>query len=433
MTFKSINMLLYRLLGFKNLIVRHHDLQPRKGMLHLWVKPHKNGARCPQCQRRCKLISRARTSKGRRNRQWRDIPAGGLAVVLHYRPREISCPTHGRRQENIPWAAAKARSTLRLECLLLRLCKVMPQKEAAGELGIPDSTVCDMLHRIITRYRGNHRIRGLKNLGIDEISYKRRHCYLTIVYDLDRHCVVWAGVGKGRKTIDIFFEEVLSRGQKARVETACCDMSRAYMGAIEDHLPKAVLVLDRFHIVKAVNEAVDEVRRQRWRAVDAATRREFKGLRFILLKNCRNRTPSERRVLADLERADRRMFRACVLKDELSHFWTYTYLANAEKFLGKWCTKTLRSRIEPMRRFVHTLREHWDGVFASVTGITNAAAEGINRILRMTKNRASGFRSPGNYINLIFLVAGDLDIAAQIPNKNQPRPNKQIPLENLCF
>jgi transposase len=326
-----------------------------------------------------------------------------------------------------------ARNTLRLECQLLRLCKVLPQKEAAAQLGLAPSTVARMLHSSIERLREVHKIRGLKNIGIDEISYKKNHCYLTIVYDLDRNCVVWAGKGKARETIDRFFTDVLSEGQRKRIQFACCDMSKTYIGAIEHHLPNATLVLDRFHIIKALNEAVDEVRKQRWRIADADTRAELKGLRFILLKNKKNRSQAERKFLADLERADRRIFRACTLKDELSHFWTYKHASNAEKFLKKWCMRALLSRIEPVRRFVKTLRDHWDGVFASVSGITNAAAEGINRVLKMAKNRASGFRSPENYINIIYLVAGDLDIPAQIPRKNQPRQTKVISLQNIAF
>ena len=433
MIFKSVNKLLRNVLGFKNLIVTGHDLRPRKGVLHLWVKPHKNGARCLECGRRCKLLRRGRRGAARHRRTWRDIPAGGLGVALHYSPREILCPTHGRRQEDIPWAAPKARNSLRLECQLLRLCKVMTQKEAAAQLGIPASTVADILHRVVARCRDGHKIRGLKSIGIDEISYQKRHKYLTVVYDLDRHHVVWAGRGKGRKTIDRFFEEVLSKGQRARVRTACCDMSEAYIGAIAHHLPKAVLVLDRFHIVKALNEAVDEVRKEHWRNAEGEARADLRGLRFTLLKNRKNRTRAEHAALASLERSNRRVFRACTLKDELNHFWEYVYLGCAEKFLKRWCKRALLSRIEPIRKFVRTIRAHIEPVFASILGVTNAVAEGINRLLRMAKNRASGFRSPDNFINIIYLVAGDLDLPAQIPSQNRSRQTKSIHHKNLCL
>ena len=129
MIFKSVNKLLRKVLGFKNLIITSHDFRPRKGALSLWVKPYENGACCPKCHRRCKLISRRHPQRAQRT--WRDVPVGGLSVALHYAPREILCPTHGRLQEDIPWAAPKSRVTYRFEYQLLRYCTVMTQKEAA--------------------------------------------------------------------------------------------------------------------------------------------------------------------------------------------------------------------------------------------------------------------------------------------------------------
>ena len=433
MTFKSsANKLLCKLLGFNDLRVTGHDLLPRKGVLWLAVKPHKNGARCPGCGRRGKLLKRGPNGAARAARTWRDTPVGGLATAITYSPREIVCETHGRVQENIPWAAPHSRSTLRLDFLVLRLCKVMTQKEAAAQLGLPASTLAEMLHRCVARYRDGHRLRGLKNVGIDEISYRRGHRYLTIVYDLDRHHVVWVGKGKGRETIDGFFNGVMSPAQRARVRSACCDMSRTYIGAIGDHLPEALLVIDRFHVIKALNEAVDEVRKEVWRTASKADRKGLKGLRFILLKNRKNRSRREHKIVAELSRTQRQVARACELKDELAHFWTYSYIGSAEKFLKGWKKRAKLSRIAPLKKFAQTLENHWEGVMASVSGITNAVAEGLNRIIRMTKNRASGYRSTDNFANMIYLIVGDLDLPGQIPATNRPRITKPLHHKALC-
>jgi transposase len=433
MSFKSsANRLLRTILGFKELKITDHDLLPRKGVLHLWVKPHKNGARCPHCGRRGKLLGRGPRHAARDRRTWRDIATAGLATVLHYSPREITCETHGRVQEDIPWAVAKARITLRLECQILRMCKAMTQKEAAAQLGLPTSTLAGLLHAAIKRHRAGHKIRGIKELGIDEISYKKGQKYLTVVYDLARRHVVWVGKGKGRETIDRFFAEHMSPGQRARVQVACCDMSATYMGAIEDHLPGALLVLDRFHIAKALNEAVDEVRKEAWRAASAADKKPLKGLRFILLKNRKNRTRREHKLLAGIERTQRHIFRACQLKDELAHFWDYSYIGSAEKFLKRWSKSAKLSRLEPLRKFARTLDNNWGAVMASLTGVTNAAAEGINRLIRMARNRASGYRNPENFAAMIYLIAGDLDIPGQIPAKNRPRETRCLPHRELC-
>ena len=137
------------------------------------------------------------------------------------------CPTHGRVQEDIPWADAYARITYRLEYVLLVYCQLMTQKAAAQLLHIAKSTLSGLLHRTIERLREGHRIRGLRSMGVDEISYCKGRKFATVVYDLDRHCVVWVGKGKGCETIDLFFEQELSLRQRSAITWASCDMSQA--------------------------------------------------------------------------------------------------------------------------------------------------------------------------------------------------------------
>jgi transposase len=136
----------------------------------------------------------------------------------------------------------------------------VPLEDAAELLGLARSTLSDLLHRSISPIRQGHRIRDLTTLGIDEISYRKGHKYATLVYDLDRGCVVWIGRGKARETIDEFFNDHLTPAQRAHIRWACCDMSQGYIGAIRAHCPNATLVLDGFHVVKALNAAIDEVR-----------------------------------------------------------------------------------------------------------------------------------------------------------------------------
>ncbi len=219
-----------KLLKLKGLLVTCFSFQHRAKEFHLWVKPHKNGCRCPECGRRCKIKHIQQEA-----RRWRDVRVCGWTVIFLYCPKEIICPTHGRIQEEIPWAARLARVTYRTEYLVLTYSKLMTQKAAAVLLGIPSSTFSDILHRTITGIRDGHRIRGLKSIGIDEVSYHKGNKYITVVYDLERSRVVWVGEGKGRSTIDRFFEEELSKYQKEQIKWACCDMSETYIGAIRDN------------------------------------------------------------------------------------------------------------------------------------------------------------------------------------------------------
>jgi transposase len=292
----------------------------------------------------------------------------------------------------------------------------MTQKAAAKILNIPASTLSDMLHRTITRIREGHRIRGLKTIGIDEISYCKGRKYATLVYDLDRSCVVWVGKGKGRDTIDVFFNDMLSDYQKAQIKWATCDMSQAYIGAIETHCQNAKLVLDRFHIVKKLNEAVDEVRKEQWREASVDERKALKGMRWLLFRHSSTRSKQQTRILNQLRKGNRRIHRAWILKDEFEQFWDYKATWAAERFLKRWTTTALKSRLEPIRDFVRTIRKNYHRIIPYVESrITNAIAEGLNRIIKIIKNRASGFRTLEAFMDMIFLSVGDLDIPEQIP------------------
>lgn len=404
--------LLCKILHLKGMKITHFAFKNRDKELHLAVKPYKNGCRCPHCGRRGRMVWQAAAP-----RRWEDLTLMGLKVLFWYSPREILCPTHARVQEAIPWADAYSRISYRLEWRLCALCQIMTQKAAAEILGMAPSTLSDLLHRIIHRVRDGHKIRGVTTLGVDEISFCKGRKFATLVYDLDRARVLWVGQGKGRESIDRFFNECLSEGQKARILWASCDMSRAYTEAIKHHCPNATLVIDRFHVVKALNEAVDEVRKEQWRALDTEGRKAIKGLRWLLGMHSRNRTKGHTRFLNSLRNANRRIHRAWVLKDEFEHFWNYSYRGAAEKFLRRWITAALRSRIPSLRQFVATLRNHFDNILAFVDrNLTNAVGEGLNRIVKIIKNRASGYRNLENFADMIYLTIGDLDIPAQIPS-----------------
>jgi len=215
--------------------------------LHLIVKPHKNGCLCSKCLRKWKIIKR-----NKEIRSWMDITVFGIKIFLWYNHKDIKCPIHGSIQEDIPWAAPYARITYRLEYVILVYSQIMTQKAAARLLHIPQSTQSELLHRTIKRIRKDRKIRGLKTIGVDDISYCKGKKYATVVYDLDRCCVVWVGKGKGRETIDRFFKEKLSKHQLAQIEWASCDMSEAYIGAIEKFCPNVSLT-------NAVSEGINRI------------------------------------------------------------------------------------------------------------------------------------------------------------------------------
>ncbi len=411
----SIVKFIQRLLKLKALSVKNYTFKNWYKELWLEVKPYKNGALCPYCKKRGRIVCTLN-----KPRVWRDIPVCGREVFFTYCPREIHCRVHGRVQEEIPWAASNARITYRFEYSLLIYSTIMTQKAAAQLLKISTSTLSNLLHRIITRTRKDHKIKNLKLIGIDEISYCKGHKYATIVYDLERSCVVWVGKGKARDTIDSFFKDRLSKYQRKRIISGCCDMSETFIGAIEKWCPNATLVLDRFHIVKALNEAVDEVRKEEWRKADKSGKKGLKGVRWLIYKHSSNRTEEDTKSLRSLYMGNRRIHRSWVLKDEFEQFWEFDDQLAAADFLDSWCKTAARSRLESIKTFVKTIRKHKNRLLPFVENrLTNAVSEGLNRIIKIVKNRASGFRTLGAFSDLIYLTVGDLDIPGQIPVRFQ--------------
>ncbi len=407
----SIHKFIQKLLNIKGFCVTDFTFHNWYKELWLVIKPYKNGACCPYCNRRGIIIRLLKP------RTWRDVPVCGKQVFLVYCPREIKCRKHGKIQENIPWAAPYARVTHRFEYSLLIYCSIMTQKAAAQLLKISTSTLSDLLHRTITRMRDGHKVRGLTHIGIDEISYCKGRKYATIVYDLKRSCVLWVGMGKGRETVDRFFEKELSPYQRRQIVAASCDMGEAYIGAIEHWCPYADLVLDRFHIVKALNNAVDEVRKQQWRLANKEEKITLKGLRWLLYKHPSRRKDEDVKRLKSLYmNGNRRIYRAWVLSDEFEQFWDFKDQTTAKEFLGNWYQTANKSRLEPIKKFVKTIKKHEHRLLPFVDNrLTNAIAEGLNRVIKMVKNRASGFRTLDAFSDMIFLTVGDMDIPGQIP------------------
>jgi len=405
------NKFITKLLKLKGLKVKNWYFGNYNKELHLIVAPYKNGCRCPICGRRCKIHKHAKDT-----RTWRDIVVCGIEIYFHYHPKEIICPTHGQSQEQIPWADEYSRITYRLEYLIVKYAQGLTQKQVSEFLRIPKSTLSNQLHNIISRCRKSYKIRGLVSIGVDEIAYKRRMKYATIVYDLDKNRVIWIGKGKAKASLQRFFDEQLSDYQKRKIKWGCCDISKGYINALKENCPGIQIVLDKFHIVKALNEALDSVRKDEWRQTAVRHRKALKGMRWLLFKHSGNRSKKETRIIASLRKSNRRIHRAWILKDEFELLWDYKAKWAAERFLKKWITKALKSRIDSIKKFARTMRRYFD-LIVSYTDkrITNAAAEGMNRIIKQIKNRSSGFKELTHFADLIYLTVGDVDIPVQIP------------------
>jgi len=325
-----------------------------------------------------------------------------LPLVIVYRPRRVVCPTCGVRVEKVPWADRWSRVTTSLARVVAELARAADLSTVAREYQINWKTVAGILHQVVEWGLAQRRQRALRVLGIDEVSRKKGHKYLTLVYDLERGELVWVGKERTRSTVEGFFDE-LGDHRSHRIDAVCLDMWAPYREVVGERAPQARVCFDRFHVVQHLNAAVDEVRRSLVRKLSGAGRTVIKGMRFVLLKNPWNHTPKQKASLQALVRSNSPLSRPWYLKEDFQRFWDYVSEGSAEQHLKKWLWWASHSRLKPFKAFARMIREHLDGLLAWTTlRISNGALEGMNNKVKQVGHRSYGFRNDDRYIEAIY-------------------------------
>lgn len=362
--------------------------------------------RCGQCGRP------VRRTKGRMpRRQWRDLKIRDRPLVLAYSPRRVVCPDCGVRVERVPWAERYSRVTRSLARAVAELSGRTDLSTVAGHYRINWKTVATILHRVVEWGLKRRRKKPLHVIGLDKVSRKKGHRYLTLVYDLERGELVWLGKDRTKETVKAFFDELGERRCKT-LQAVSLDMWQPYLETVKAYAPQATLVFDRFHVVRHLNEALDEVRRSLVRRLARDPARALvKGTRFVLLKNPWNLTPAQKQSLTALVRSNSPLSRAWYLKEDFQKFWDHLQEQRAEQHLWKWLWWASHSRLEPFKHFARMLREHLDGILAwTRLRITNAALEGMNNKVKLVSHRSFGFRNDERYIEAIYHNCGNLPL-----------------------
>jgi transposase len=393
-----------RLLGVTKMFVQdvHFRLDASLG---IEVRPSWRLSRCGQCSRRAPRYDR------RPVRRWRHLPWGRTSVDLLYEPWRVHCEHCGVRVEQVPWAAHGSRFTHDFEEMAAYLAQVTDQTQVSRLLGISWQTVGSIVERVVADRLDSDRLVGLRRIGVDEFSYRKRHHYLTLVVDHDRRRVVWAAKGRSAETLKQFFDLLGPEGC-AEIELATIDMAAGYIKAIEESVPQAQIVFDRFHVERLASDALDEVRRAMVREVKGtAEGKAIKGLRFLLLKNPGNLSSEQQQRLSDVQRKNQRLYRAYLLKETLAEALEQEDVDLARAQLRGWLSWASRSRLAPFVKTARTIREHFDGILAYVqTRLTNGLTEGINNKLRVIARRAYGFHSPEPLIAMLLLTCGGIEL-----------------------
>jgi transposase len=334
-----------------------------------------------------------------------------METTLVYELRRVDCRRCGVRAEMVPWAEVGSRFTRDFEDQVAYLAQVTDKTTVSTTMRISWKTVGRIIGRVVARLAPTDRLEDLRHIGVDELSYRRHHEYVTTVVDHVKRRVVWSAEGKSAKTVDTFFA-ALGPERSARVETVTMDMSAAYIDAVTRGAPNARIVFDRFHVQRMAQDAVDKVRRDQVRLLGGPKAAgALKRTRWALLKNPWNLDANEHEKLADVQRSNRPLYRAYLLKESLAEILGRRQVHVVRDKLRDWISWAARSRLPPFKKLAGTLRSHFEGILAFVaTGLTNGPIEGLNGKIRVLTRRAYGFHSAASLISLIFLCCTGLTL-----------------------
>ena len=365
---------------------------------------------CPECA----YTTRARYDIRTVPSAWRHLDLGIWRLELRAQLRRLACPTHGVRTEAVPFARAGSRFTRDFEDLVGWLATTMDKTAIHRLVRIDWNTVGRIITRVMHDGLDPGRLEALFEVGVDEVSWRKRHKYLTLVSDHRRAKIVWGAPGRDAATLDAFFEE-LGPNRSAQLTAVSMDMSAGYAKSVarEGHAPQAVICYDPFHVVALATRALDSVRRQVWqdmRWTDEAAARRFKGARWCLLKNPENLNPEQAATLRKLRRRGGDLWRAYGLKEALRAIFAGDLdEAEVASLLDSFCSRASRSRLREFVTLAQTIRKHKAGILCAIRrGINNARHEGLNRRVRLIINRAYGFHSANAALALVMLTLGPI-------------------------
>jgi transposase len=362
----------------------------------------------------CPCGCSARAVYDRHIRRWRHLDLGATKLWLEAEVRRLRCGDCGRvRTEQVPWAREGARFSRDLDDVVAWCAQRMDKTAVARLLGVSWSSVARAVTRVVQDELDDARLDHLFRIGIDEVSWRKGHRYLTVVADHDRHgAVVWAGEGRSAATVSSFFAE-LGPQRVAALEAVSCDMSAGYLKAIGACAPGARVAIDPFHVVKLANEAIDACRRQAWNIARRSgdSPRWVKHTRWALVKDPGALSTDQRLTLEQLRRTRSVLWRAWALKEALRDVYRLRELGAAHQFIDRWLAWACRSRIPSFVRLSRTIRAHRDGILAAVElGLSNSKLEGLNSKIRLINHRGFGHHSPAALISMIYLCCGGITV-----------------------
>ena len=371
---------IYTFRGFK-----YSTIENQRNLVHIYLKRTRKTAVCRKCGKRNPLRNESYT------RTICDLDLGPKKCYITFSEVKLHCHCGHRGYETIDFTRPYSHCTKRYEEFVYRLTERMTISDVVMITGLDWKTVKD-----IDKYYIKKRLVELQDLnpvglGIDEIAYEKGHKYLTVVRDLDLNCVIWIGLGRKKETLDAFFT-LLGEEKQRLIAVVVLDMWDPYIASVKEYCPSADIVIDKFHIIKKVNEAVDAIRKQEFAKAKEEERIQMKRKRFIILKRGKNLTERQQEKLQELMENNELLYKAYLLKEQISDIFDEEGYESAMERLHKWIENVNESDISSFKKVVKTLRRYSYGVHNYFRyHITNAGSEGFNTKINIIRRKAYGF------------------------------------------
>ncbi|MBU1676491.1 ISL3 family transposase [bacterium] len=392
-----------RLLGVEKTVIEDVQFDVNEDAIIASVRPKKSECdRCGECHRRSPKYDR-----GAGRRRWRIMDLGTMKAYLEADSPRVCCPVHGVVVAAVPWARHAARFTQFFDDIVAWLATNCSKSAVQELMRISWRTVGRIIERVGAEARERvDLLGGLRRIGIDEISYRKGHRYITVVVDHDSRRLVWAAPGRDMATVNRFFDALGPEGCAA-IEQVSADGGSWISSVVNTRCPQAKLCMDPFHVVQWATDALDQVRRAVWNDArnsgQKAQAKDLKGARFALWKNPEDLTDRQQGKLASIQATNKPLYRAYLLKEQLRQ----VFVVQGERgiqLLKKWLAWACRCRIEPFVKLSRTIREYLPAIHEALRlGLSNALTESTNTKIRLIARRAFGFHSPEALIALAML------------------------------
>ena len=395
--------------GLRSLECTREEYKGNTIILHIQSKQRLSV--CPKCG------NRHLVKNGYRIRDFLGLPIGGRKVILRMKVQRYKCRNGScdyDQQEHIPFATGSRSYTRRFAKYAVDLLRGMTLQDVANHLGVTWDTVKDIHSNYLRRHYSPPSLKGVENIGIDEFAVKKGRLYKTIVVDLDTGRIVYVGEGKGADALDRFWKRC--RRHHVQIRHVATDLSSAFISSVMENCPGAVHVFDHFHVVKLMNERLDDIRKNVFHMERNVNRRKvIKGTRYLLLAN--GEDIFDKRHKTRLENAlamNEPLSKAYYLKERLREIWSQANREQAEAVLDDWVKQAGESKIPQLQRMAATLLAHKRGILAWYEcHISTGKVEGINNKIKVMKRNAYGFRDE-RYFKLRLYALHDCKITRNV-------------------